>query len=479
MGTPYPETEGRPRQTSTFQRVLLLAALPLPILAAIAPVLFTDPMVLGGAADALFRDTEGALATTRTQGLWGAWLWSERVWPVELETQIALFYGLWSLYCGCLAQAVFYRDATPARAMALALALALAPPVADLALVLPAEVPAVGALALHAALVLALPGRVSQYALLLIVPVVLSIDARLALVPLATHLVGAWDRAEAPASLARALVLFVVAAAIGVLGIFALNHWQHGMFGFERGIATPMVEGEDRLALIGTWIAELGSYLFGPLALAGVAAAVAAFAALFWYDPPQADRVFGALVLGLLLLFVQALLSGLPPTRPGLLFLWVLLIGALATAGRAAPSSVIATIFAIGLLSAAAAGGIRWHAVHGAGGALSAGIQVLAADIRQGIGEGPAPERMVIAGSPSEIEGGEALREFGQLAIRLRRVTGIPAVQCPGEGAPCDRHRARLATMPARPEEGWIARAEDGSLLLRLPDGVFIPARER
>lgn len=470
-----------------LRRILLLAVVPLPVLAAIAASLYTDPILSTAAAHALSGDAGAALAATRETGLWGQWLWASRNWPLGLDTLIWLFYGGWVLYAACLAQAVFRGDPAPGRALAFALALALAPPVADLAPVLPAAVPAVLLLALHAALVLVMSARWAQLLLLVVVPLVLLTEARLAMVPLATQLVGASARhgkdgageAEDGASLAQTLALFIAGCTAGMLAIFALNHWQHGIFGLERAFAAPPAEGEDRLALIGEWLGFLGGYLFGPMALLGLAASLAAIAALYWLDPRQADRIFGALVLGLLLLFGQALLSGAPPSRPGLLFVWVLVTGALACAARAASGRALSAAFAIGLLAAAAAGGLRWHQVHAPGAALAAGVRGLEAEIRAEIAAGGQPRLVALGGVPSEIPGGVGLREFGQLALTLGARLGIPAVQCPGAAPVCTGHGGRLATQPARPAEGWLARTGDGVLLVRLPDGVFIPARER
>ncbi|MEL6219972.1 MAG: hypothetical protein AAFR79_16150 [Pseudomonadota bacterium] len=458
-----------------LRRLLLLAVVPLPILAAFAPGLFVDPILGPAAGAALFRDADAAHAEALLNGHWMLWIWSARTWPQDLETLIMLFYGGWAVYCAGLAQAIFRHDGSPTRAMLLAIALALAPPLADISIVLPAAVPTILLLVGHLLAVLLLPVRLGTGLLLVVTPLFMITDASLVMMALATHvIVVGTGRDGARPTLTTSLVLFLFGVAIGILAIFLLNQWQHGVFGLEKPIAAPLAEGEDRLALIGEWIAEFGHSLLGSLAPFGPIMVVASFVILFWCASGHADRLFGTLVLGLLVIFGETVISGRAPLPQALLFVWVMVVVVLGTAAAWSPVRLLSILLVIGLVVSAAIGGVWWQARYANSDALRAGSAAMVSDLAGSL-EDP-PRLIAIAGSPSSIEGGEALREFEQLAFRVHQLTGIPTVQCPTPHPVCRERGGELAQMPARPAEGWIRRSEDGILLLRLPDGVFVPA---
>ncbi|MEM9147796.1 MAG: hypothetical protein AAGC57_16555 [Pseudomonadota bacterium] len=468
-----------------LRRLFLLAVAPLPLLAAIAPGLFLDPLLSVRAATALTGDTEAAFAATRETGHWISWAWSKQSGQLSLETLIGLFYVGWGLYCASLAQAVFREDAKITRAMVLAAALMLAPPAADLAFALPDAIPTVWLIAVHALLVLVLPVMIASALLPFAVALMMMTDASLAPLPLATHVLGLTGPrfGHDDGILLRSLGLFLIGGTLGAVCVFALNDWQHGVFGMTSPIAVPLAEDEERLSMIGTWLSTMLRDVPVPLVVAALGGAVAAFITLFLINSREGDRLLGALVIALLVLFGQALLSGEAPPSRGLLVPWVLLLGALATAARAAGKGALGSVFILLVLAALAAGGSQWHAIHAPLEPLRASTRALATEIQAQITSAAAtndasePRLLAIGGSPSQIDGGEGLREYGQLALRLRQLTGIAAVQCPGADPVCNQHQIQLATMPKRPDPGWVATAPDGVILIRLPDGIFAPVR--
>ncbi len=471
--------ETAPRRRPFDPRILTPAILaPLAVVFLVSPRLFVDPFVGAASYPVLLGESESLRAAALASGHWLTWAWSLLDLRAAGAILGGLFVLLWSLASAFVACGIFRGDRTPVRAALTAAALALGPPVAELAHHAPAMLPATALVTLYAGIVLIAPRRLAETLLLVFVPLGLMTEGLAALTILAV-LLAAPREARDRASLTRSVVLFVLGVALGALAVFALNRAQHGVFGLARpegGELPPIV---DRLGVLERLLLDAAPMFLGPVPVAGVVPIVAALGLLFLLEPRQADRIFGGLGLGMAVVIGKTLLTGEPPLLRELLFVWVFLVCLLAWAARAAPDGPAAASFAILIGTAGALGGAHLYDDYGLRGRFQAASRALAEDIRAGFGPEGVPARIVVAGSPDAVEGSRVLTEFGALADRLSLVLGAEVIQCPSDAPACRAHRAALIGLPQRPAEGWVARAVDGTGLVRLPDGVFSPARDR
>jgi hypothetical protein len=501
------EAGGRePGPAALFLRLPLLAGLPLALLALLVPGALTDPFLEADAYAAL-ADDAALFARTAENGRWLAWLWS-RLGALSPGEAALLAHGLRALAAGLVALAVFRSDARPWRALVAATALLLAPQAAAASSGLPETTPAAALLATYAALALLLSPAWARGALYLAVPAGLMTHPAVPLALLAILLAAGREEADG-AALLRALRTFAIAAGLGAGAILGLNLAVHGILGFAGAEAgAPAADGLDRVE---EWLGAVLSRGLGPAAPIALAALAAALAVLFRASPRRADMLFGGLVCALLMPALGLVVTGEASDFAATLFVAVFAVAILGRAARAArhPAVSGAMLGALGYL--ALAGAADWHALHAAARPYQEASRALAAEMRAGpraedadapaqvdrrppprtaglappIGRVSAaahppplpPARYVLGGSPAALPGVEVLRRFDALAARLSHLLRAEVVQCPSRHAACDRHGGRIARMPQRPAPGWIARAADGSMLVRLPDGVFRPAR--
>ncbi len=451
---------------------------PLIVVFLVSPRLFVDPFVGAASFPVLLGQSEALREAAAYNGHWLTWAWSQ----LDLRQANALLGAalvvLWSLASAFVACGIFRGDRTPARAALTSAALALGPPVAEIAHHAPAMLPAIGLVCLYAGIVLLAPRRIAEFLLLVFVPLGLMTEGFAALAILAV-LLAAPREPHDRSSVIRSVSLFVIGVAIGTLAIFNLNEALHGIFGFAQPEGEVLPPPAERLDVLERLLVEAAPLFLGPVPMAGAVVVVAAVAMLFLFEPRQGERLFGGLALCLAVVVGKTLLTGDAPLVRELLFVWVLLVCLLAWAARSAPDGPAAASFGILMGTAAALGGAHLYGDYGARGAFQAASRVLAEDIRAGFGEGAVPGRIVVAGSPAGIAGSQVLTDFEALGDRLSVVLGTEVIQCPSQAQACSDHRIQLIGLPQRPAEGWVDRARDGTGLVRLPDGVFSPARDR
>jgi len=458
------------------------------LLLVLIPDQFRDPFTFFDDYPVLLGQAEGYYPKTLSEGRWINWLWTLRPAGFDPVWLFAAYVGFW-----CLAMAVLAAALLPPGRRGWVLlgapALVLSPSFAHLYAF--ATLMLVPAIALGFVLMAWSGPRARERALLLLVAPSVMVHGALAYL-LLTMAILLEARAPGLRRLVRLCLAFGVSFALGVLAIFALNFWAHGVFGLETAewrrlselaVLDPVERGLERLRRT---FAEFWSILVGGMAIGWLTlGAMGASALLLLRENPRACfAAFLAGASGLGLTVTQILASGVTMPERGFFFLWpalvapALLLVGLGTGRAARAVGVLALIATIGF------GALHWRAAHDIFAPLMAESRAIAAEIGR---HPPGPvlaagKRIATVGYWADAWSRSAWHIW--LEHRLEGLTGREVAVCPLPAARCaarDRlwpgiapfPRDRLdviAAMPPWPSDGSIRVAADGTLLLRLPD---------
>ncbi|MFV1495076.1 hypothetical protein VWY34_06415 [Phaeobacter sp. JH20_02] len=312
-----------------------------PLLATIAVAFFglliaavfqlPDPLIRHDDYPALFGDAETYYVKTLMEGRWVNYLWHLRETLLPSWANYLIYNGLWAVVLGCLAHNALGAGAPLWRKGAVALIAGLSAPALLISLWFNTLIPGMAILAIYALATTQLSDRACRWLLVPFVPLALTAYTTYPFFLLALCLTRA-DTQRSARDLASLLGLFILCFALAMASIYTLNYLFHGVFGIpmaEWRMPKPAHDLASLLAnigLIGDFLgssASLVSFHFLPLTVFQVAL----FGWAVWLvgrsDPWRAIYPLAGICLGMGLIFVQTIKTGitLPPRVSG--FVWL------------------------------------------------------------------------------------------------------------------------------------------------------------
>ncbi|MFV1443176.1 MULTISPECIES: hypothetical protein [unclassified Phaeobacter] len=313
----------------------------MPLLATIAVAFFglliaavfqlPDPLIRHDDYPALFGDAETYYVKTLMEGRWVNYLWHLRETLLPSWANYLIYNGLWAVALGCLAHNALGAGAPLWRKGAVALIAGLSAPALLISLWFNTLIPGMAILAIYALATTQLSDRACRWLLVPFVPLALTAYTTYPFFLLALCLTRA-DTQRSARDLASLLGLFILCFALAMASIYTLNYLFHGVFGIpmaEWRMPKPAHDLASLLAnigLIGDFLgssASLVSFHFLPLTVFQVAL----FGWAVWLvgrsDPWRAIYPLAGICLGMGLIFVQTIKTGitLPPRVSG--FVWL------------------------------------------------------------------------------------------------------------------------------------------------------------
>ena len=460
---------GLDKTTSPLTATILLTFLGVLI---VTGVNLLDPMVRHDDFPALLAEPTGYYTKTLYEGRWINYLWHLRGVVTPSWLNYLIYQLSWAIYASCVAHLALGVRGPLWHRVALALLITLGPPALLISLWFNTLVPGLGLVALYAWLCTQLSERASRRLLLVFVPLTLMTYTTYPLFLLVICLVRA-DTQRSFRDLVGLLALFVASFALGMIAIFTLNQFAHGVFGvpmapWRNGTpAHDLASALENTRALGVFFYETARVAgFGSMPLAWANLAMLAVASVFVgrEDPWRVLYALSALVVGLGLVFVQTVKSGitLPVRVNG--FSWAiyavlltLMVAQLSRQGGL-PERLCRNLLLFVVL-AYMAGSIKQYIIYRA-------WQGQTWDIAQQIGSGPEP--LLVTGTyKSLVEADRAgIQKPRGLRLRLTYLTGRTVFTC-------EEKPERCAALPPEvladlsPGETAIAR-HDGQVILRL-----------
>lgn len=278
-----------------------------------------DPMVRHDDFAALLADPAGFYTKTLYEGRWINYLWHLRevVTPSWLNYLVYQFF--WSVFTACLAVTALGHRGELWHRVALSLLVALVPTALLISLWFNTLVPGLGLVALYGWLSTQLSERVSRALLVVFVPLTLMAYTTYPLFLLALCLIRSETR-RSFRDLAGLMALFIASFALGMLVIFTLNYFEHGIFGVPMAPwrnATPahdLASALENAKEIWVFLYESARVLgfgFIPMTLAHLTVLAVAIVVVGRRDPWQVAYILTGIAAGLGLIFLQTVKTGI------------------------------------------------------------------------------------------------------------------------------------------------------------------------
>jgi len=278
-----------------------------------------DPMVRHDDFPALLSDSAGFYTKTLYEGRWINYLWHLRevVTPSWLNYLVYQFF--WAVFTACLAVIALGSKGELWHKVALALLVALGPSALMISLWYNTLVPGMGLVALYAWLSTQLSERTMRRLLLLFVPLTLMAYTTFPLYLLALCLARAETR-RSFRDLAGVMALFIGSFALGMVLMFTLNYFEHGIFGVPMApwrnatLAHDLASAFENAKRIGIFLrlsAWVQGFGFIPMSIAHVLLLGAAAVVIGKRDPWRSIYILAGITAGLGLIFIQTVKTGI------------------------------------------------------------------------------------------------------------------------------------------------------------------------
>jgi len=291
-----------------------------------------DPMVRHDDFAALLADPTGYYTKTLYEGRWINYLWHLRgvVTPSWLSYLVYQFF--WAVFAGCLANIALGDKGVLWHRVAMALLVVLVPSALLISLWFNTLMPGMGMVALYAWLSTQVSERTARGLLVVFVPLTLMAYTTYPLFLLALCLARS-DTQRSFRDLVGLMTLFIASFALGLLVIFTLNYFEHGIFGVPMAPwrhATPahdLASAVENAKQIGMFLYQSGRVLgfgFSPLTLAHLALLAVAVVLCGRRDPWRVVYILSGIAAGLGLIFLQTVKSGISLPVRVIGFAWAL-----------------------------------------------------------------------------------------------------------------------------------------------------------
>ncbi|OUS37425.1 hypothetical protein A9Q94_05800 [Rhodobacterales bacterium 56_14_T64] len=278
-----------------------------------------DPMVRHDDFPALLAEPAGFYTKTLYEGRWINYLWHLREVVTPSWFNYLVYQFFWAVFAACLAVTTLGRKGELWHKVALALLVALGPSALMISLWYNTLVPGMGLVALYAWLSTQLSERTMRRLLLLFVPLTLMAYTTYPLYLLALCLARAETR-RSFRDLAGVMALFIGSFALGMVLMFALNYFEHGIFGIPMApwrnatLAHDFASALENAKRIGIFLrlsAWVQGFGFIPMSIAHVLLLVAAAVVVGKRDPWRAIYILAGITAGLGLIFIQTVKTGI------------------------------------------------------------------------------------------------------------------------------------------------------------------------
>ncbi|MEX0303875.1 MAG: hypothetical protein AB3N24_15765 [Leisingera sp.] len=290
-----------------------------------------DPMIRHDDYPALLAQPELFYTKTLTEGRWLNYLWHLRGAVTPAWLNYLAYQFLWAIYLSCLVHNAFGREAETWQRVMVALIAGLCLPWILISQWFNTLIPGLAVLALYAWLATRLSERACRMLMLVFVPVSLMAYTTYPFLILALSLTRS-GIARSARDLAGLLALFIASFALGMLAIYSLNYFEHGIFGVPMAEwrnpspAHDLASVLENSKLVWHFLSSLalkGSYANVPLMLLQGAVLAAAAWTVLRQDKWRALYMLSGAVLGLGLICLQVIRTGIDmPVRSGG-FLWI------------------------------------------------------------------------------------------------------------------------------------------------------------
>lgn len=467
---------------SSLAQPRALPQLPLTVAAVFAVLLLTalfqlpDPMIRHDDYPALLADPTLFYAKTLTEGRWVNYLWHLRGVVTPAWLNFLVYQLLWAVYLGCLVHNAFGRDAEVWQRVMVALIAGLGLPWVLISMWFNTLILGLAIVALYAWLATRLSERACRWLMLVFVPASLMAYTTYPFLVLGLSLTRA-GVARSARDLAGLLALFIASFALGMLAIYSLNYAVHGVFGVPMAEWRNPSPAQDLASALENsklaWqflvsLAQKGGYNDAAMALLQGALLACAIWVVLRQDKWRAIYLLSGAVLGVALICLQVIRSGIDmPVRSGG-FLWIfgavfigLFVIALRDSGRARLSrNLLFTVTAVYVIF----GGLthqflsEWHRVS----------RAMAVELAEG--QGP----VYVTGTYLSLEAARKsdLQKDQSVAFRLHLLTGRDIVMCESRPGDC-------AALPDEVRGGLQGRRgfevrhiEGGSVLMLSPEAL-------
>ena len=321
-----------PEQLGTTKRLCIVIGLTYLAIMLISGHQALDPMIRHDDFPALLADPSGFYRKTLTEGRWLNYWWHLRGLVTPSWFNYALYQFFWAAFAGASAVNACGRNNPLKYVIALSIMIAIASPASLISLWYNTLIPGLGLVALFAVLANYLSHKSTQYMLLFFVPATLMAYTTYPFLLLGICLTAS-TRQRSLRDLAILVILFVISFALGIMLIYGLNYFEHGVFGMvmdEWRNPTPAKNLSDaivNLELIKTFAIEAVMMIsYSATIVAWTHGIIFAIVLLVTAKlrPWLTIYIITGLSIGLGLLCLQMLLNGVSVPPRAVTFTWVL-----------------------------------------------------------------------------------------------------------------------------------------------------------
>jgi len=321
-----------PEPQSTAKRLCIIIGLTFLVIMLVTGVLVPDPMIRHDDFPALLADPTGFHIKTLTEGRWVNYWWHLRGVITPSWFNYAVYQFFWVTFASAAALNAFDRNSPISYMVALSIMIAVSSQALLISLWFNTLIPGLGLVALFAVLANYLPYKKTQYMLLFFVPLTLMAYTTYPFLLLGICLTTS-GRQRSLRDLGTLVFLFIISFALGILLIYGLNYFEHGIFGMKMAEWRDPKPAKDlsgaiaNLAMIKTFVHDavlIGAYSNSIVAWAhSIIFAVVLFV-MAKFRPWFTVYILTGVSIGLGLLCLQIILNGVsvPPRAVG--FAWVL-----------------------------------------------------------------------------------------------------------------------------------------------------------
>ncbi len=321
-----------PMRQGTIKRLCIVIGLTYLAIMLISANLVLDPMIRHDDFPALLADPSGFYIKTLTEGRWLNYWWHLRGVVTPSWLNYALYQFFWVTFAGASALNAFSRNSPLSYMVALSIMIAVTSQALLISLWFNTLIPGLGLVALFAVLANYLSHKTMQYLLLLFVPFTLMAYTTYPFILLAICLTTA-TRQRSIRDLSTLVIMFVISFTLGIMLIYGLNYFEHGIFGMKMAEwrePTPAKSLSDAVANLGmvkTFALEavmIGAYSNPIVAWAHGIIFTIVLIVSAKFRPWFTMYIITGLSVGLGLLCLQIILNGVsvPPRAVG--FAWFL-----------------------------------------------------------------------------------------------------------------------------------------------------------
>ena len=327
-------------ETPLWSLVLVCAAA---VLLTSAPNLL-DPIVRHDDFPALTANPDGYYSKTLEEGRWISYLWHLRGFVTPHWLNFSVYQILWATYAATLAVAVLGRDAHPKHIVGLGILVAVAPPATMISLWFNTLMPGMFFVAMFGVLACYLSPKHLRYSLLVFVPLTLMSYTTYPLLLLAICLAHK-ETERTFVELVKIVGTFVISFALGMIAIYSLNYWEHGVFGVVMAEWREPTNASD---LASMWanapvLLDTAKVFFRHISFNIdvinyflAAALTGATLIMLRKDRMMTLFLYTGAGVGLALIILQCLKTGVVVSSRGMIFVWAFFALLLVLATRAA-----------------------------------------------------------------------------------------------------------------------------------------------